>query len=172
MTPEEEMQKFADSFDWRDGFRSLVEEGKSNREIVEALDLTNGGAIKRASAMRTAQRYRKLVTGGSGQTRGGRKGPQDTRVLEALKRRAAADKLRKPMVIGWKAAVNVKSNSKGAGTRGQDLAPFGGANAAADALERGDYGEAGGAFSRALMQQYGAESFLEVKSFERLDLQY
>lgn len=172
MTPEEEMRRFVDSFDWRDGFRTLIDEGKSNREIVEALNMTGGGIIKRASAMRNAQRYRKLITGGSGQTRGGSKGPQDPRVTDELKRRAAAARMRRPGLVGWKATVTVKTDGKGAGTRGQELAPFEGAHAAADAIEQGDFGAAGTAFSHALMHQYGSENFLEVKSFERLDLQF
>lgn len=168
----DELGRFADGFDWRDGFREIVASGASNRDIVDRLDLTQGGSIKRASAMRAAQRYRKAIAGGTGQSRGKDKGGPHAAAQAELQRMAASAQLRRPMALGWKARVRVRTNGKGAGTRGQDLAPTNGFHAAADALARGDMDAAGAAFDRALTQQYGAGSWLIIDGYEKLEFHY
>ncbi|WP_235825930.1 hypothetical protein [Candidatus Frankia alpina] len=165
------MDKYVDSHSWQDGYRALIDEGLTNREIAERLNLSRGGTIKMASAVAQARRWRNAVTGSARQQRGGKSGPKDRAVVDELKRRAAASRGGRRGLVGWQAAVRSKTDKRGQGNRGQELAPFVFPQAAADAIARGDMDAAGAAFEAGLIAQYGADG-LEITDFGRLDMEF
>ncbi len=98
--------------------------------------------------------------------------PKGAAAVDALRRRAAAAYGERRGLVGWQATVQSKTDKRGQGNRGQELAPFTFPQAVADALARGDMDTAGAAFKAGLLTQYGAGDTLEAVDFERLDFTF
>ncbi|WP_163554196.1 hypothetical protein [Candidatus Frankia alpina] len=92
-------------------------------------------------------------------------------MVDALRRRAAAAYGGRRGLVGWQASVKSKTDKRGQGNRGQELAPFIFPQATADAIACGDLDAAGAAFEVGLINQYGAPG-LEIADFERLDMTF
>ncbi|THJ64598.1 response regulator transcription factor [Candidatus Frankia alpina] len=166
------ISEFVDSFSWQDGLRSLIDEGLTNREIAEQLNLSRNGDIKMSSAVAQARRWRNAATGSARQQRGEKVGPKDMAAVDGLRRRAAAAYGGRRGFVGWQATVQSKTDKHGQGIRGQELAPFILPQAAADALARGDLDAAGTAFEAELMTQCSAGDTMEIVDFDRLDFTF
>ncbi len=167
----DEMDRYINSHSWQEEFRSLIDKGLSNREIAERLNLSRDGEIKMSSAVAQARRWRNAVRGSARQQRDAKTGPKDRSVVNALKRHTVASRGGKRGLVGWQASVKSKTDKRGQGNRGQELAPFVFPQAAADAILRGDMDAAGQAFADGLVHQYGAKG-LEIAEFSRLDMKF
>ncbi|THJ30743.1 hypothetical protein E7Y31_22530 [Candidatus Frankia alpina] len=109
----DKISEFLNSFSWQDGLRALIDEGLTNREIAEHLNLNRNGNIKMSSAVAQARRWRNAVTGSTRQQRGGKVGPKNTAAVDALQRRAAAAYGSRRGLVGWQAAVRSKTDKHG-----------------------------------------------------------
>lgn len=164
------MTSFIDGFTWREGFEMMLDAGMSNRQIVEALNLTRGGEVKDSSAMRQAQRYRAGVQGTGRQSRGGTRGPSAP-VARALKRLAASRALRKRMFVTAGISVTATSSGKSAGARSLERWPVDPMPDVADLVAAGDDAAAGEQFAEYVAQDYTGGEWLEITDWTSLEIE-